>query len=99
MGGGQAAPLRRVDLCGALSARARVVRAARMPAGATRERVARAAMTVVAAARMVIPRLREVMSAMTVLTGGTEAGWRRLGASYLLVGSETIPPWEMRAEL
>ena len=77
----------------------RVVRTARMPAGATRERVARAAMTVVAAARMVNPRLREVMSAMTVLTGGTEAGWRRLGASYLLVGSETIPPWEMRAEL
>mmetsp|Transcript_4436 Transcript_4436/g.20133 ORF Transcript_4436/g.20133 Transcript_4436/m.20133 type:complete len:223 (-) Transcript_4436:210-878(-) len=52
----------------------RVVRTARMPAGATRARVARAAMTVVAAARMVNPRLREVMSAMTVFTGGTEAG-------------------------
>ena len=47
----------------------RVVRTARMPAGATRARVARAATTVVAAARMVNPRLREWMRAMTVRTG------------------------------
>mmetsp|Transcript_9014 Transcript_9014/g.40605 ORF Transcript_9014/g.40605 Transcript_9014/m.40605 type:complete len:270 (+) Transcript_9014:1779-2588(+) len=76
----------------------RVVRTARMPAGATRARVARAATTVVAAARMVNPRLREWMRAMTVRTGGAMGGVRRLGASYLL-SPRRLAPWEMRAEL